>query len=105
MDEMKAKFSGFGSHPDFILLQQDVCDRIRYNGPVDYIFHFAGNASPYWITHDPVGIMKSNLLGTMNILELAREKQSRKKLLPAVRSEFQYRAYRTFVWPWNEAVK
>lgn len=88
MDEMKAKFSEFASHPDFILLQQDVCDRIRYDGPVDYLFHFAGNASPYWITHDPVGIMKSNLLGTMNILELAREKQSKKVIFASTREVY-----------------
>jgi nucleoside-diphosphate-sugar epimerase len=39
---------------------------------VDYIFHLAGNASPHFINTDPVGIMKGNLLGTMNVLDWAR---------------------------------
>lgn len=58
----------------FTLLLQDICEPINYNGSIDYIFHLAGNASPYFIKHDPVGIMKSNLIGTMNVLELARNK-------------------------------
>ncbi len=44
---------------------------IKLNGGWGYIFHFAGNASPYFIKHDPVGIMRSNLFGTMNVLDLA----------------------------------
>lgn len=56
----------------FRMLTQDVCDAITYDGAVDYIFHLAGNASPHFINTDPVGIMKGNLLGTMNVLDWAR---------------------------------
>ena len=51
---------------------------IHLEGRLDYIFHFAGNASPYYIENDPVGIMKSNLLGTINVLECARDKAVKK---------------------------
>ena len=63
-------FADFLEDPHFELLIQDVCEPIHLEGRLDYIFHFAGNASPYYIRHDPVGIMKSNLLGTINVLEL-----------------------------------
>lgn len=53
-------------------LVQDVCDPISYEGNVDYIFHAAGAASPYYILNDPVGIINANVKGTQNVLELAR---------------------------------
>jgi len=52
-------------------LVQDVCEPISYEGNVDYIFHAAGAASPYYILNDPVGIINANVKGTQNILELA----------------------------------
>ena len=70
-------FSEFMGQPDFRLLIQDVCKPIEYEGAVDCVFHLAGNASPYFINTDPVGVMKANLLGTMNVLELAKEKGAR----------------------------
>ena len=61
----------------FSLLIQDVCVPTQLDREIDYIFHLAGNASPYFINHDPVGIMKTNLLGTINMLELAKEKRAK----------------------------
>ena len=58
--------------PYFTLLIQDVCEPIGYEGRTDYVFHLAGNASPHFINTDPVGVMKANLTGIMNVLELAR---------------------------------
>lgn len=65
-------FSPYVGKPYFSMLTQDVCNPIVYDGAVDYIFHLAGNASPHFINTDPVGIMKGNLLGTMNVLDWAR---------------------------------
>lgn len=81
-------FQDFLSNEHFTLLTQDVCSPIIYSGKIDYIFHLAGNASPYYIIHDPVGIMKSNLLGTINILELAREKDVKKVLFASTREVY-----------------
>lgn len=78
-------FHPFQAEAWFQILNQDVCDTISYNGNIDYIFHLAGNASPYFINNDPVGIIKSNLLGTLNILELALEKKSQKVLFTSTR--------------------
>ena len=81
----------FGSYigkPYFRMLIQDVCDPIVYDGAVDYIFHLAGNASPHFINTDPVGIMKCNLVGTMNVLELARKKQTTKVVFTSSREVY-----------------
>lgn len=65
-------FGSYVGEPYFHLLIQDVCEPIAYEGKVDYVFHLAGNASPYFINSDPVGIMRCNLVGTMNVLDWAR---------------------------------
>lgn len=72
----------------FNLLLQDVCEPIQYEGNIDYIFHLAGNASPHFINTDPSGIMKSNLLGTFNVLELAKEKQCSKVIFASTREVY-----------------
>lgn len=81
-------FSDFYSEPWFKLILQDICDPIHYKGQLDYIFHLAGNASPYYIKNDPVGIVKSNLIGTYNILELARDKKTDKIIFASTREVY-----------------
>lgn len=61
---------------------------IRPVGPVDYVFHLAGNASPHFINADPVGIMKCNLMGTMNVLESARAWQTKKVIFASTREVY-----------------
>lgn len=87
-EKAEALFQEFLNNKHFTLLIQDVCTAITYPEKIDYIFHFAGNASPYFIIHDPVGIMKSNLLGTINILELAKIKGSKKVLFASTREVY-----------------
>lgn len=89
-DKQKAEeyFGEFLDKSYFYLLIQDVCDPIAYEGRVDCVFHLAGNASPHFINTDPVGIMKSNLLGTMNVMELARNKQTAKVLFASTREVY-----------------
>lgn len=81
-------FKDFLNKPYFTLLLQDVSKPILYNGNIDYIFHLAGNASPHFINTDPVGIVKSNILGTFNVLELAKEKHSSKVIFASTREVY-----------------
>lgn len=81
-------FKEFLNKPYFNLLIQDVCDPIQCDGSIDYIFHLAGNASPHFINTDPVGIVKSNMIGTFNILELAKEKHSSKVIFASTREVY-----------------
>ncbi|WP_036978336.1 NAD-dependent epimerase/dehydratase family protein [Pseudobutyrivibrio sp. MD2005] len=56
-------------------LFQDVCQPITLNAQIDYIIHAAGDGYPEAFRVRPVEIMTPALLGTVNTLELAREKQ------------------------------
>ena len=65
----------FGHHvnnPNLTMLLQDVCEPISLNHPHHFIIHAASQASPKYYGIDPVGTLKANILGTMNLLELAR---------------------------------
>lgn len=68
------RFSGIIQINDVIWLFQDVCDKLNIedNQQIDYIVHAAGDASPASILKDPISIIKTNTLGTMNILDFAR---------------------------------
>lgn len=67
--------------PDTVLLAQDVCDPITFDGPVDCIFHAASPASPKNFAANPIGTLDANTLGTRNLLELARQKHAKKFML------------------------
>lgn len=56
------------------LITADVCNEIHVDGPVDYIIHAASIATPKIFGADPVGTILPNVLGTRNLLELARQK-------------------------------
>lgn len=81
-------FGSYVGQPYFHLLIQDVCEPIAYEGKVDYIFHLAGNASPHFINTDPVGIMKCNLLGTMNVLAYALDCHTKKVIFASTREVY-----------------
>ena len=81
-------FKEFLDKSYFKLLLQDVCEPIQYNDTINFIFHLAGNASPHFINTDPVGIVKSNLLGTFNVLELAKEKNTSKVIFASTREVY-----------------
>ncbi len=66
------KLTNFSLRKDIIPLVQDVCDEIKVDGHLDYIIHMASSANPKTITTDPVGIINANVVGTLNVLELAK---------------------------------
>ncbi|MEE2770357.1 MAG: UDP-glucuronic acid decarboxylase family protein [Pseudomonadota bacterium] len=70
-------------HPDFSFIQQDVCDPLDLE--VDEIYHLACPASPVHYQADPVKTTKTCVLGSLNVLELA--KKNRCRLLSASTSE------------------
>lgn len=88
LQKMQLLFKDFLEDKNFEIISQDVSQPIHYIGRIDYIFHFAGNASPYYINNEPVEIMKSNLLGTFNILELARDKEPEKIIFASTREVY-----------------
>lgn len=67
----KKKFEHFLHRSDFHLLVQDVCSPIEIDKKVDVVIHAASQASPKFYGSDPVGTLKANVLGTMNLLDWA----------------------------------
>src|SRR5215208_7667782 len=61
----------------FNLLQQDVTEPIKIDGPIDRIFHLASPASPVAYASHRIETMKVNSQGTWNLLELALDKKAR----------------------------
>ena len=72
MDRLE-KITELSTRNDIIPLVQNVCDPIYIPEKVDYVIHMASSANPRTITKDPVGIIKANVIGTLNVLELAKK--------------------------------
>lgn len=87
-ERTKELYAPFISKPYFRMLVQDVSSSIEYAHEIDYILHFAGNASPTAINTDPVGIVKANLLGSFNVLELARKAHTKRLLFASTREVY-----------------
>ena len=71
------------SEPYFEVLRHDVVNPLLLE--VDQIYNFACPASPVHYQHNPVKTVKTNVLGTMNMLGLA--KRLRARILQASTSE------------------
>lgn len=69
----KEKYSDELKRKDFGLIYQDVCDPVNYNDKIDFIIHAASQASPKFYGSDPVGTLNANVLGTNNLLHLAKK--------------------------------
>ena len=65
----KANIKAFLSHERFEFIRHDVTDPI--NLEVDQIYHMACPASPVFYQHDPIKTIKTGVLGSMNMLDLA----------------------------------
>lgn len=82
------RFGNYIEKPYFHLVVQDVTEEIKINEKIDYIVHTAGAASPNFIVNDPVGIIKANTLGTINVMEFARKCNAKKVLYTSTREVY-----------------
>lgn len=72
-------------NPHFHFILRDVCLPVCLDVPFDEIFNLACPASPPHYQNDPVKTFKTNVLGAMNLLELARRTHA--KIFQASTSE------------------
>jgi len=75
------------SNPNFEFIEADVCLPINQSTsqPINFIFHLASPASPVDYQNHPEETLLANSIGTLNVLNLAKEKNA--KLLIASTSE------------------
>jgi UDP-glucuronate decarboxylase len=71
------RLGGLRQRPDFELIEQDVTQPLRVDGPVDYVVHGASPARPSLHAAEPVTTLKANVLGTINLLDLCATNGSR----------------------------
>lgn len=79
----KANIAPFLTNPNFELIRHDVTEPILLE--VDRIFNLACPASPVHYQYNPVKTIKTNVMGTINMLGLA--KRVRARILQASTSE------------------
>ena len=61
--------------------QCDVTQSINIKEPIDYVLHLASNTHPEQYAKEPIETIATNILGSRNLLELAREKKAKRFLL------------------------
>mmetsp|Transcript_14122 Transcript_14122/g.30417 ORF Transcript_14122/g.30417 Transcript_14122/m.30417 type:complete len:353 (+) Transcript_14122:93-1151(+) len=71
----KSNISKHFNNPKFEFVRGDVC--VPYEAEVDQIFHFACPASPVHYKYNAIKTIKTNVLGTMNMLGLAKRTGAR----------------------------
>ena len=64
-------------YKDFTFMDRDVRDAWKIKGKVDQIYSLASRASPVDFTTHALDIMTSNALGTINMLNLAKENNAK----------------------------
>jgi len=69
------RFSAYQGRLDLKFLVQDVCQPAVIRQPIHFIVHAASQASPKFFGADPAGTLSANVLGTLHLLNLAREKR------------------------------
>lgn len=74
MSKAKERFIEHLNSENLEFVVQDVCDSIVIDSNVDFIIHAASQASPKYYGKDPVGTINANVIGTTNLLDLARKK-------------------------------
>jgi UDP-glucuronate decarboxylase len=62
-------------HPYFEVIRHDITDTLRLE--VDQIYHLACPASPVHYQYNPVKTIKTNVMGTLNMLGLAKRVKAR----------------------------
>lgn len=65
-------FAPYLDRQDLVLITQDVSESLSLPYPIHYIIHAASPASPRFYKDAPLSVIYPNVLGTINMLNLAR---------------------------------
>lgn len=88
LTKMEENFREYHAEGLLEFMAQDVALPIKTDEKFDFVFHFAGNASPHFIASDPVGILRSNIEGTFNMAELCRRWDRSKLIFASTREVY-----------------
>lgn len=68
-ERARRRFAEYEGDDAFHFLCYDVLEPLQTEGKYDYIVHAASNASPNFFAHKPVEVIKSNIVGVVNLIE------------------------------------
>lgn len=74
------RFEEYIDNPLFHLIVHDVILPADFDFSIDYIIHAASSATPKAFDEDPIGTIKANVIGTLNLLDYARRCKATKFL-------------------------
>lgn len=80
-EKLEKRFGKYAHKPYFKVYNQSINEKIELGEKIDYIIHAASFASPNYYGVCPVDVITPNVLGTYNLLELARQKEVKGFLL------------------------
>lgn len=67
------RFGHLLDNPNLRIVVQDVSIDFDMDDKIDFIIHAASQASPKYFGIDPVGTLNANVLGTINLIKLAKK--------------------------------
>lgn len=73
----RENLSHLAGNSKFTLIEHDVIQPLKVDGPVDRIYHLASPATTVGYYKNQIATLKANSAGTCNLLELALEKNAR----------------------------
>ncbi len=85
-ERLKERFPSDLYKAEFIV--GDISNKLDYNGNIDYILHLAGNSSPFHIKNNPIDIIKANVVGSLNIVDVAKENNVKKVIFSSTREVY-----------------
>jgi len=65
------------NNENFRFINHNIIEPLQIDSNIDEIYHLACPASPPIYQSDPIYTLKTNFIGTMNLLDLAKEKSAR----------------------------
>ena len=77
IDYSKKRFKEHSSNPFLQIIKQDITEPLNVSFDCDYVIHAASNATPKAFDSDPIGTIKANVIGTLNLLELTRNNKAK----------------------------
>ncbi len=73
LERATARFSYAVNNNSLKLVEQDICKSINITDKIDFIIHAASMATPKVFKDNPVGTILPNIIGTNNLLKLAKD--------------------------------
>ena len=95
--KLESRFPDYVWNPNFVVLEQNICQPIDDSLQFDYIFHGASNADPVSYAKYPVETMTTNILGTNNVLEYGKKHPGCKLLIMSTFEVYGYKGQDIYI--------